>query len=828
MGKQSKRTRKFISSGGVKGRLQKGTITNKGSLKRKSKKNAVAREDKATAKRARIDNASAQYVAEKEQKREESDLVSKKNLGELDMESFFKTFEDNGGDDIEDDVGDVEEQMMIGNDVEDDGDVADDETEMTKVEGSDSDSEDLEEAERRMREEMAKLRKKDPEFHQFLRENEDSLLDYGHDDLLDNGSVSEEEDESQTEKEETKSDHTSIDLSIRLTSSLLAKYEKGAFKSHGVKALKKLVNAYKSACHMTDEERIQDGRGQNYKIESSDVFDRLMVLSLTKFKDEFNFHLLGQGSKINVKESKNETEKAQKSADNSDEEGDEDDIFDPEKPINPKVLERSERWNDLNPTLFTFFKATINILAEAKESKLVSFLLNALFEYIPYMTPYPRLAESMLKVLTSLWSAPIDSSEDYQVVRLYAFLRIRQLAMTQPFPFIEECLKKLYLAYAQRAKFATASSVTSALPTLTFMGNCVVELYSLDYHSSYQHAFIYIRQLALHLRTATQKKTPEAMGTVYSWQFLHCLKLWVAVLTEACQSDDDFEGLSNNEDQLLRSLIFPLTQVILGTARLIPSTRFLPLRLHCVRLLQQLAAAAEIFLPTTSILLGVFDLHELSQPPKKVHKSNIQPMALTLRLRADNPLRSMEEMEMCLSEVFVLLNREVDLYRYSAGFPEFSFRICQRLRKYSKETRNGRWRAYAKGCIELCERYSVHVMNERINGTVLTDVAPKDVNQLEVLRPHSVPSMGQRYKQSLEKEKRLESATKPAQSKKSEKKEVRNKNNKKKSDKRVELKSSNGMNKGRESEVDKALQEGNTSLNQEDEVEEGINWSDDE
>merc|ERR1711871_762885 len=183
------------------------------------------------------------------------------------------------------------------------------------------------------------------------------------------------------------------------------------------------------------------------------------------------------------------------------------------------------------------------------------------------MTVYPRLAESMLKTLTGLLSAPIDSSEDYQVVRLHAFLRIRQLAMTQPFPFIEECLKKLYLAYAQRAKFATSSSVTSALPTLTFMGNCVVELYSLDYHSSYQHAFIYIRQLALHLKTAMQKKTSEAMGAVYCWQYLHCLKLWVAVLTEACQSTEG--SGANGEEQLLRSLLFPLSQVILGTVRLI-------------------------------------------------------------------------------------------------------------------------------------------------------------------------------------------------------------------------------------------------------------------
>lgn len=831
MGKQTKRTRKFNSSGGVEGRLRKGTITSKGSLKRKNTKNGSSRaQDKAASKRARVDNAAAQYTAEKEQKHEEDDLASKKNLGDLDMESFFETF---GEDDSS-----VEEKLTVhsDNDTDDsDDENIDNDTDLAQSEGSGSEDEDVEEAERQMKEEMARLQNKDPEFHQFLRENEDSLLNYADGSHGVGGDDGIEQSKNKVRNAEGDSD----DPSVRLTKALLAKYEKGAFKSHGVKALKKLVNAFKSACHMTDEEKFGDKRGeQNYRIDSSEIFDRLMVVSLTKCKDEFHYHLLGEGSNKKGKdEDKNETNRKQKKIqENHDEDSNEvknnedDDIFDPDKSINPKILERCDRWNDFNKILFTFFKATTHILSEAKESQLVVFVLKAMYEYIPYMTPFPRLAETMLKVLTTLWSAPIDSSEDYQVVRLHAFLRIRQLAMTQPFPFIEESLKKIYLAYAQRAKFATASSVTSALPTLTFMGNCVVELYSLDYHSSYQHAFIYIRQLALHLRTAMQKKTPEAMGAVYCWQYLHCLKLWVAVLTEACQLDEDLEGLSNSEDQLLRSLIFPLTQVVLGTARLIPSTRYLPLRLHCVRLLQQLAAAGEIFLPTTSILLDVFDLHELSQPPKKVYKSNIQPMALTLRLRADNTLRSMEEMEMCLSEVFVLLNREVDLYRYSAGFPEFSVRICHRLKKFSKQTRNGRWRAYAKGCIELCERYSTKVMNERANGSILADVAPNDVKQLEVLRPYSVPSMGQRYKQSLEKEKRLEAAIKPVQSKtsssrsRSEKEKSEGNDNEKKGSKNNEKKKKNRS----KSEVDRALEQGNTSLDQADDVEEGINWSDEE
>jgi nucleolar complex protein 2 len=672
-GKQTKRARNFDKSGGIKGRLEKGTVTKKGKLKRTGR----SKNDDGPPKKQVKPNTS--YKDEIVQKRREDDFVSQKNLGDMDMKSFFSSF-----------AAGVDADVMDDNDeqVEDDDDESDDDesnqgeeesaeessgksenkskkakpssASMDDHSDSDSEDEDVEAAERRMKQEMGKLQASDPEFHKFLKENEETLLEYGDD----------KEEEDDLEKTEVDEDEPMSGGLIQLTPAVLKKLEQGTFKSHGVKSLKKLVNAYKSACHMADSSPDENVKGNIYQMDSSAVFDRIMVTALKRCHEEFFYHLLGEGSMENapLQEKKDdgeqETEQAEEPDDN--------------KPLSPKLLEKSRRWSVIKPILFTFLKATMHILTEAKEPDLVTFILKAMSKYVPYMTPFPRVAEAMLKALTALWSAPIDSSEDYEVVRLHSFLRIRQLALTQPFPFIEECLKKLYLAYAQRAKFATASSVTSALPTLTFMGNCVVELYSLDYHSSYQHAFVYIRQLALHLRTAMQKKTAEAFGAVYCWQFLHCLKLWVAVLTEACQSKD---ADGSNEEQLLRSLLFPLTQVILGTSRLIPSTRYLPLRLHCVRLLQQLAAAAEVFLPTTSILLEVLDLRELYQPPKRVEKSNVQPMALTLKLRADSPLRTNEELEMCVSEVFVLLNREVDLYQYSAGFPEFSVRISQRLRK---------------------------------------------------------------------------------------------------------------------------------------------------
>ena len=118
---------------------------------------------------------------------------------------------------------------------------------------------------------------------------------------------------------------------------------------------------------------------------------------------------------------------------------------------------------------------------------------------------------------------------------------------------------------------------------------------------------------------------------------------------------------------------------------MVPTARHLPLRLHCVRYLQQLAAATECYIPTTSILLDALDLKEMTMSPKRTKSRGKDVRGLNLsfllKLPKENTLRSSEQLDACLNDIFLLLNREVDLYRYSAGFPEFTVRICQKLRK---------------------------------------------------------------------------------------------------------------------------------------------------
>jgi nucleolar complex protein 2 len=472
-----------------------------------------------------------------------------------------------------------------------------------------------------------------------------------------------------------------------------------------------------------------------------------------------------------------------------------------------------------------FFRSTLHVLNESKEPELLAELLKALSKYLRFLTPFPRIAEFMLKTLESLWSAPSDS-ENYQHVRLHAFMRLRQLALVMPFPFIEDVLKKTYLGYSRRAKFGTASN----FPTLTFLGNCLVELYSLDYHSSYQHAFVYIRQLALLLRSAMQNKSVEAISQVYCWQFLNCAKLWVAVLDSAAEQEDG---------ALMRSLIYPMVEILLGTVRFTPSpVRHFPLRLHCIRLLQQLAAASETFIPTTALLLDVFDWKEWTLPPKKSKKAALMAkhgsqLQFMVKLGKVDPIRTHEQLEAGISELFVLLHREVELYKYSPGFPEFAIRITVKLRQFSKATRNARWRAYAKACIEVCDKYSKNC----VLGRSKLKVAPKDVDRLEYLKPADTPSMRKRHQTSIEKEqKALEAARPPIphqEGKKRKEDDDDDDDEAERSDENIEEKVKLKKKKkkhARKAETELAatkLINGEDVIDVADEIEDGVNWLDD-
>lgn len=227
---------------------------------------------------------------------------------------------------------------------------------------------------------------------------------------------------------------------------------------------------------------------------------------------------------------------------------------------------------------------------------------------------------------------------------------------------------------------------------------------------------MYVRQLALHLRTAVLKKTPEATKQVLTWQFLNCLRLWTRLLC-AMPAEED-----------LGPLVFPLSQILFGVITASPSSVYTPLHLHIVSCLQQLAAHSKTFIPTASLLTSILESHEIQNStltPSTEAPPNLQ---YGVRLPAGS-LTKAPVRETVVQATVNLLRYEADIYRYHVGVPEYLYTTTRKLKAFVKKCKVGRWRDLCRALSNQYEQFATTAMAKRL----LLGVPPMEVKGFEPL-----------------------------------------------------------------------------------------------
>ncbi|RYG48892.1 hypothetical protein EON67_07170 [archaeon] len=269
-----------------------------------------------------------------------------------------------------------------------------------------------------------------------------------------------------------------------------------------------------------------------------------------------------------------------------------------------------------------------------------------------------------------------------------AFMRLRQAAVALPYPTLDTVLKGAYLTFVRNAKFVSASNASDVL----LMANCVAELYGLDDTAAYQHAFVYLRQLALHLRSALVTKSKEALQAVYSWQYINCLRVWTNVL---CRFGGDTE-------RPLFQLLFPHVQLCLGVARLIPTPRFMPLRLHVLAQLTELSWSTGVYIPVLPLLLDMLRTPVLTQKAHEAAGSAPPALSTVIKL-SKSALVSKATQDALVNRLFDIILDAAKSQYASVAFPEFITPVLAQLRAFIKSTRMGTWRTRGKA---LCDAFT--------------------------------------------------------------------------------------------------------------------------
>jgi hypothetical protein len=180
---------------------------------------------------------------------------------------------------------------------------------------------------------------------------------------------------------------------------------------------------------------------------------------------------------------------------------------------------------------------------------------------------------------------------------------------------------------------------------------------------------------------------------------------------------------AKQESDPLRPLIYPVAQVALGAARLLPSARYAPLRLRLVRALNALSEATGHFVPVAPLLLELLGFSELNKAPMAT-KNRPPDFSLVLRV-AKQELRSPAVQEVIVEGALQLLAAHLNQWAYSPGFPELAHVPSRDLRRFCKATQVTRFRKAARAVVDAAERNADWIARKRD----AVDFAPKDFDR---------------------------------------------------------------------------------------------------
>lgn len=622
------------------------------------------------------------------------------------------------------------------------------------------------------------LKKSDPEFLAFLQQNDPALLDFagdadsdsdsgsaggeehtpgtgaGADDeeaaFEDDDSSSDDEPErvlgatipkpgegSDDEEEEGGDDASEGASGTLLDAAKLAELTDSAFAQRHLRGLQYMLHAFRAAVHQQDEAPPATLR---FRITSDLVFSKVLAVVLTNARGAFAHHLQGAVASVG--------------------------------PFNASQLTRSKRFRKVSPLLQSFLANLAHLLGQTLDASLLLLVLRSLKLYLPFFGAFPKLAARVTKALLRLYSreyppavhmegeashlavagvplasaaaskgggrgtkrgrAGQDASADLQsalasapatdggvTVRALTFLRLRQCAVELPYPILDTVIKGVYLAYVRLSKkFAGAEG---RLPMARLMAAAVVEVASLDMAAAYQHGFVYMRQLALHLRAALTAKSPAAVTTVLSWPFLAALRAWTAVMVAHGSSDSS----------PLWQLVYPLAQLCLGVLQLTRTIhRYYYLRLHVLACLTELSLRCGVYLPLGTHLLDVVQApHFVSgsgKAPKASGGGKPPAFSTTLRL-ADGALSHKAVLDHTVTTTFALLSRWLLGQGDSVAYPEVTTPLVVRLKKWVKAARTSAWKAAGRNTLKHINARSKTVLALRAAAAGLKPSAMADI-----------------------------------------------------------------------------------------------------
>ncbi|KFM61506.1 Nucleolar complex protein 2-like protein, partial [Stegodyphus mimosarum] len=347
-----------------------------------------------------------------------------------------------------------------------------------------------------------------------------------------------------------------------------------------------------------------------------------------------------------------------------------------------------KNWKKVQTMVRSYLIDMVKLLSLLKESSKLILLLKHVVHLVPFFSKFMKLCKHLLKKMITFWCS------DEETVRVLSLIIIVRTRKSLPKEYFELVLKHMYFAYVRNSKFTSKST----WPLINFMKRSLTELYALNPEAAYEHTFVFVRQLAIHLRNAITTKKKESFQTVYNWQYVHCLLLWSHLVSR----------LHNQE--AMKTLKYPLIQTIIGTITLIPTAKYVPLRFHLVKGLMEISKETGTFIPVMEFILDVLKIVDYN----KKSSFSIKPVDFSCSLKGTkSQLTEAGYKDACISEVCTLLIEYLKMYSHSVGFPDLALKAIRDIKDFIKQCKVSKYNQQLKTLLGKIEENSLFICEKR-------------------------------------------------------------------------------------------------------------------